>query len=49
MGENKMKEMVDIKFELVVPERIFMIHSLKEAKKIIEKYKLSGFTIRRIK
>ena len=37
------------KFELIIPERIFIINSLKEAREIIEKYNLYGVTIRKLK
>ena len=36
-------------FELIVPEKVFIINSLTEARKIIERYNLHGITIRRIK
>ena len=37
------------KFELILPERTFIINNLEEAREIIERYNLYGITIRRIK
>ena len=36
------------KFEVIIPERSFIVNSLEEARKILEKYKVRGITIRRI-
>lgn len=41
--------MPEEKFELIIPEKIFIVNNLKEASEIIERYNLRGITIRRIK
>lgn len=37
------------KYELVIPEKIYIINNLEEAKVLIKKYNLNGFTLRLIK
>jgi len=37
------------KFEVIIPERAFIVNSLKEAREIMERYKVRGITIRRMK
>ena len=37
------------KYEVIVPERIYIVNSLKDAWMIKEKYKLQNITIRLIK
>ena len=37
------------KFEVIIPERTYIVNSLEEARKIIDKHKIRGVTINRIK
>lgn len=37
------------RFEIVVPERVYIVSGFKEVKNIIERYKLRGITINRLK
>ena len=41
--------MKEEKWEVITPQKIFIVHSIKEAKEVIDRHKLSGITIRRIK
>ncbi len=48
MNKEKIEKLKD-KFELIIPEKRYILNSLKEANELIEKYKLPEFTIRRMK
>lgn len=36
------------KYEVIIPEKIFIVNNLEEARKIMEEFKVRGITIRRI-
>jgi len=42
-------EMKTEKFEVIIPSRMFIVNRLEEAREIMEKYKVRGIEIRRIK
>ncbi len=47
--KEKEDKMTKEKWEVITPQKVFIVHSIEEAKEAIDRHKLSGITMKRIK